>query len=320
MRLAVVLCLALLASGCGGEGSDRPNADASLLRDFTPCGVHAGIYPALEPDYDEAEGVNLTVRAPSASTDALKLLQAGRVDMAILDIHDLALARENGADIVGVMALVQRPLAAVLAQPEIARPRDLDGKRAGVSGLPSDVAVLRSVVQGDGGDPDSVKTTTIGFEAVKALLAKRVAAATAFWNVEGVALKAERPGMREFRVDDYGAPPYPELVLCVTRATLDEKRPVLQATIRALRRGYQETQNDPESALSALGDANPDLDRDAAAAQLDAVSPAFTAGADYYGQLREDVLEKWAAWDLQFGIVKERIDVGSAFDRGLAAP
>jgi putative hydroxymethylpyrimidine transport system substrate-binding protein len=318
----LALCAGLLAlAGCGGGiGSDRPNEEASLLLDFTPNGVHAGIYLATERAYDDAEGVQLEVRAPGASTDALRQLVSGRVDMALLDIHDLALAREQGRDIVGVMALVQRPLASVLAQPDISRPRDLEGKRAGVSGLPSDVAVLRSVVQGDGGDPDSVRTTTIGFEAVKALLADRVSAATAFWNVEGVALHSERPDTNEFRVDDYGAPPYPELVLCATRTTLDERRPMLQATIRALRRGYGETQNDPESAVSALVEANPDLDRDAAAAQLDAVSPAFTAGADYYGQLRQDVLEKWAEWDLQFGIVKRPIDVGSAFDRGLAAP
>jgi putative hydroxymethylpyrimidine transport system substrate-binding protein len=321
-RLGLLVCVAFLGlAGCGGTtGTDRPNEDASLLLDFTPNAVHAGIYLALQRDYDEAEGVNLRVRAPGASTDALKLLQAGRVDMALLDIHDLALARENGADIVGVMALVQRPLAAVFAQPGIARPRDLEGKRAGVSGLPSDVAVLRSVVQGDGGDPDTVKLTTIGFQAVKALLARRVDAATAFWNVEGVALHAQRPAMKEFRVDRFGAPPYPELVLCVTRQTLDEQRPVLQATIRALRRGYEEAQNDPDSAVSALVAANPDLGRDAADAQLSAVAPAFTAGADYYGQLREDVLEKWAKWDLDFGIVKKPIDVGSTFDRGLAQP
>jgi ABC-type nitrate/sulfonate/bicarbonate transport system substrate-binding protein len=321
-RLRFLVCVVLVAlAGCGGTtGTDRPNEDASLLLDFTPNGVHAGIYLATARDYDEAEGVNLTVRAPGASTDALKLLAAGRVDMAILDIHDLALARENGADIVGIMAVVQRPLAAVLAQPDIARPRDLEGKRAGVTGLPSDVAVLRSIVQGDGGDPDRVRTITIGFQAVKALLARRVDAATAFWNVEGVALHAQRPATKEFRVDEFGAPPYPELVLCVTRQTLDEQRPLLEATIRALRRGYLETQNDPDSAVNELIQANPDLDREAAAAQLDAVAPAFTAGADYYGQLREDVLQKWAAWDLRFGIVKKPIDVGSSFDRGLAQP
>jgi putative hydroxymethylpyrimidine transport system substrate-binding protein len=319
VRLLLAIACVLAVAGCGSTGgTDRPNRDASLLLDFTPNGVHAGIYLATERDYDEAEGVNLEVRAPGASTDALKLLRAGRVDMAILDIHDLALARENGADVVGVMAVVQRPLASLLAQPAIARPRDLEGKRAGVSGLPSDVAVLRSIVHGDGGDPDKVKSTTIGFEAVKALLAHRVDAATAFWNVEGVALKAQRPGIREFRVDDFGAPAYPELVLCVTRATLDDERPVIRATIRALQRGYNEAQVDPESAVSALVDANPDLDRAAAAAQLDTVSPAFTAGADVYGQLRGDVLEQWADWDLKFGIVKQPIDVGAAFDRGVA--
>jgi putative hydroxymethylpyrimidine transport system substrate-binding protein len=319
VRLLLAIACVLAVAGCGSTGgTDRPNRDASLLLDFTPNGVHAGIYLATERDYDEAEGVNLDVRAPGASTDALKLLQAGRVDMAILDIHDLALARESGADVVGVMAVVQRPLAALLAQPAIARPRDLEGKRAGVTGLPSDIAVLRSIVQGDGGDPDKVKATTIGFEAVKALLARRVDAATAFWNVEGVALKARRPGIHEFRVDDFGAPAYPELVLCVTRATLDDQRPTIRATIRALRRGYNEAQVDPESAVSALVDANPDLDRAAAAAQLDAVSPAFTAGADIYGQLRADVLEQWADWDLKFGIVKRPIDVSAAFDRGVA--
>ena len=173
IRLTPILLVACaLLAGCGGtSGSDRPNQEASLLLDFTPNGVHAGIYLATSRGYDDAEGVQLEVQAPSASTDALRLLQGGRADMAILDIHDLGLARQEGADIVGVMALVQTPLAAVLAQPEIERPRDLEGRRAGVTGLPSDVAVLRSVVAGDGGDPDQVRTTTIGFEAVKALLA-----------------------------------------------------------------------------------------------------------------------------------------------------
>jgi putative hydroxymethylpyrimidine transport system substrate-binding protein len=317
-----LLAIALLAlAGCGGgSGSDRPNQEATLLLDFTPNGVHAGIYLALAREYDGAEGVELDVRAPSASTDALRLLQGGRADMAILDIHDLGLARQEGADLVGVMALVQRPLASVLAQAEVGRPRDLEGRRVGVTGLPSDVAVLRSVVAGDGGDPERVRTTTIGFEAVKALLAGRVAGATAFWNVEGVALRAQRPGTQEFRVDDYGAPAYPELVLCVTRSALEEDQAVIEATIRALQRGYTQAQSDPESAVTALVDADSGLEREAAQAQLDAVAPAFTAGARTYGQLREDVLRAWADWDVEFGILDEKPDVRRAFDTTLVAP
>jgi len=321
VRPSLTLLLAVLVAGCGSTtGQDRPGAEATLLLDFTPNAVHAGLYMATERAYDEAEGVELTIRKPGASTDALKLLGAGKADMAILDIHDLGLARERGRDIVGVMAFVQRPLAAVLAQPSIRSPKDLEGERAGVTGLPSDEAVLRSVVAGDGGDPEAVRATTIGFEAVKALLAGRVAGATAFWNVEGVALRTRKPGMGEFRVDDYGAPPYPELVLCVTRETLEDDAPVVRATIRALQRGYGETQRDPESAVAAMRAAEPGLEQPALSAQLDAVDEAFTAGARAFGQLRPDVLRAWARWDRRFGILTRPLDVGRAFDTTLVGP
>ena len=318
-RLAALLAVLALAAGCGTTtGSDRPNEDATLLLDFTPNAVHVGIYLARQRAYDEAEGVRLRVRVPSASTDALKLLQSGRTDLAVLDVHDLGLARERGADVVGVMALVQQPLAAVLAAPDVPRPRALEGRRAGVTGLPSDTAVLRSVVRGDGGDPSRVRATTIGFEAVKALLAGRVAGATAFWNVEGVALRQRRPEFHEFRVERFGAPAYPELVLCTTHATLADRAPVVRAAVRALQRGYVQAQREPDVAVSAMTAAARGLDRAALSAQLDAVAPAFTAGANFYGQLRPDVLRAWAAWDVRFGILRRPPDLAQAFETGIA--
>ena len=316
-RLVVVLALvaALVAAGCARDSEDRPNQAAKLVLDFQPNAVHAGIYLALQRDFDGAEGVGLSVQAPSSSTDSVKLLLGGRAQFAILDIHDLALAREKGRDVVGVMAFVQVPLAAVIAQPQIARPRDLEGKRVGVTGLPSDDAVLSSIVRGDGGDPSKVRKTSIGFQAVTALLAHRVDGATAFWNAEGVALQAKRPGMREFKVDDFGAPPYPELVLCVSRETLDDNRALVAATVRALRRGYEETINDPESAVEALVDLA-HVQRAPTEKELDAVSPAFTEGATRYGELDPRALAAWARWEARFGITKRPPDVARAFAPG----
>jgi ABC-type nitrate/sulfonate/bicarbonate transport system substrate-binding protein len=312
---AVLAALALLAAGCARGGADRPDESATLVLDFQPNAVHAGIYLALERDFDDAEGVTLHVEPPSSSTDSVKLLLAGRAQFAILDIHDLALAREKGRDIVGVMALVQRPLAAVLAHPDVARPRDLEGRKAGVTGLPSDDAVLSSIVRGDGGDPAKVHKVTIGFEAVAALLAHRVDAATAFWNAEGVALQAKRPGIRQFKVDDFGAPPYPELVLCVTRQTLRDDRSLVAATVRALRRGYEETIDDPESAIEALVE-RAHVNRAETAAELDAVSPAFTEGTTTYGSFSRSALQAWARWEARFGITRRPPDVAQAFAFG----
>ncbi len=96
MRWLLLLALLALAGCAGTSGEDRPDETARLLLDFTPNAVHAGIYVASERGFDTAEGVKLEIRKPSASTDALKLLQGGRADMAILDIHDLGIAREKG--------------------------------------------------------------------------------------------------------------------------------------------------------------------------------------------------------------------------------
>ena len=317
---ALALGAALAAGGCGSDGGDATEAGratllrrATLLLDFQPNAVHAGIYTALAKDYDGAENVALDVRVPGDSTDSVKLLVAGRTDLAILDIHDLAIARERGRDLVGVMAIVQKPLAAVLAGAKIRTPRDLEGQRVGVTGLPSDEAVARSIVAGAGGDPDRLRLTTIGFEAVRSLLSERVAGATAFWNVEGVALRAKRPGIREFRVDDFGAPSYPELVLTVTRKTLRAKPQLVVDTVAALVRGYGAVVDDPAAGLSALVSQTQGLDRATAQRELDAVLPAFGRG-DAVGELDPGRLRAWARWDKRFGIVERLPDVARAFD------
>src|SRR6185312_14292669 len=213
-RFLPLLAMVAALAGCGGDD----HGPLTLALDFQPNAVHAGVYAAVR------DGADLRVRVPSSSTDSLKLRAAHRADVSVVDIHDLGLARQRGQDLVGIGALVQRPLAAVIGRPGIARPRDLEGKRVGVTGLPSDDAVLRAVVEHDGGRFDRVKRVTIGFSAVPSVVAGRVDAVVAFWAAEGVALRARGVRTREFRVDDYGAPRYPELVLVTTRATLQAKR------------------------------------------------------------------------------------------------
>jgi ABC-type nitrate/sulfonate/bicarbonate transport system substrate-binding protein len=310
--LAAVCLSALALTACGGTSNSGID-DASLLLDFTPNAVHTGIYTALARDFDGAEGVRMRIRVPSESTDPVRLLTAGRVDLAVMSISDLAIARARGSDLVGVMALVQRPLAAVLAQPSIRSPRDLEGRPVGVTGLPSDVAVLDSVVRGAGGDPERVRRTTIGFTAVPALVARRVDAATAFWNVEGLAFRRERPRMREFRVDRFGAPAYPELVLVAAATTLQDEPDLVQGTVHALRRGYSEVLKDPELAVETLVRRVQGLDRGPVLEELQAVQGAFTAGTRRYGTLDRGRLEAWARWAQEFGIVEKRPDVGAAF-------
>jgi ABC-type nitrate/sulfonate/bicarbonate transport system substrate-binding protein len=299
-------------SGCAG--SKQSLKQATLVLDFTPNAVHAGIYSTLARGYDRAEGVHLVVEQPSESTDSVKLLLSGRTNFAVLDIHDLAIARAQGQQIVGVLPLVQRPLAAVIAQPQIKSPRELEGATVGVTGDSSDEAVLNSVLAGAGGDPKRVKRVNIGFNAVPAILAHRVDAATAFWDVEGVELSKTRPGIREFRVDEYGAPAYPELVVCVTRSEIREHRALVAKVVHAIERGYAITVSDPQASVNDLLKEVPSLNRLSITEQMDALRGAFVGSAHHFGELNLTRLSTWATWEARFGIVSKPPEVSKMFD------
>jgi putative hydroxymethylpyrimidine transport system substrate-binding protein len=313
-RVAALLAAALLlagAAGCGGGGAE-PGAPegATLVLDFTPNAAHSGIYAALRQGFYRDAGIELTIRRPGESTEAPKLLAAGRAEFAILDIHDLGIARERGLEPVGLMPIVQRPLAAVIAAGDgpVRRPRELDGRTVGVTGLPSDEAVVDSEVSADGGDPARVDRVTIGFDAVASLAAGKVDAATGFWNAEGVALRRRGVPIRIFKVNEYGAPPYPELVLAASQETIDRDPRLVDAMVAATTRGYRFAVRHPTVALDDLLAAAPELDRGDQAAQLRALLPDL-----HPAPFDPRVLRDWAAWDLEHGLLKRPLNVGEAF-------
>lgn len=314
-RAAALLAATLLiaaAGGCGGSGAE-PGAPvgATLVLDFVPNAVHAGIYAAQREGYYDAAGVDLEIREPGESTDAPKLLAAGRAQFAILDIHDLGIARERGLDVVGVMPIVQRPLASLIARADgpVRRPRDLEGRTVGVTGLPSDEAVVDSEIAADGGDPALAHRVTIGFNAVASLAAGKVDAATGFWNAEGVELRRQGVPVRIFKVDRYGAPPYPELVLATSAETMRRDPELLSGMLAATRRGYELAARRPARALSDLLSSVPSLNPADQAAQFRVLRPDLRPAP--FDRL---VLRKWAKWDLEHGLLQSPLDIGAAFD------
>jgi len=310
-----LVLLALLGAGCGDE---EPGGDATrpveLALDFQPNAVHAGVYTAVADGIDHDHGIDLDVRVPSSSTDSLKLLAAGRADVSIVDIHDLGLAAERGADVVGIAALVQAPLAATIVQPGIRRPGDLEGKRVGVTGLPSDDAVLRATVESDGGNYDAIDRITIGFSAVPSLAAGKVDGVVTFWNAEGVALNRQNIPTRQFRVNHYGAPRYPELILTTTRERLEADPDLYADLVATLADGTRAALADRPAAVREIVAAS-DSDPGLVAAQLRAVAPALRPPL----RLDPATLRAWATFDVRFGILTRRPNASKLFDTDLAA-
>jgi putative hydroxymethylpyrimidine transport system substrate-binding protein len=153
---------------------------------------------------------------------------------------------------------------------------------------------------------------TIGFTAVPSLISGKVDAATAFWNAEGVSLREEGVETREFRVDEFGAPAYPELVAVVRRETLERDRELVEGVLEALARGTSDVLRDPDEALARVVDASK-AEEALVRAQFEAVRPAL----DPPVVLDREALEGWARFDKRFGILERAPDVDEVFDFSL---
>jgi len=149
---------------------------------------------------------------------------------------------------------------------------------------------------------------TIGFNAISALAAGKVDAATGFWNAEGVALRRRGVRTREFRVDDYGAPRYPELVIATKGSTLRHDPQRVRDALSHLRHGTVVALSKRQATIDGLVKAS-DADEGLVRAQLDAVAPALVPPL----VLDRAALRGWARFDARFGILKRPPDVEKAF-------
>jgi len=171
--------------------------------------------------------------------------------------------------------------------------------------------VLDSVLESARADPGAVDRVTIGFEAVPALSAGRLEAATAFWNAEGVALRRAGVPTREFRVDDYGAPRYPELILTTAAGTLSKEPDLVRGAAEATASGYERVVSEPPAALEDLLTESAGLDRAEQRAQLAALIRAEAFSPP--GEFERRPLAAWARWDVEHGILEQKPRIDEAF-------
>ncbi len=274
--------LALLALGACGEKQDTTTPSAAtrsltLMLDYLPNPDHVGLYEALAAGDFAKAGLAVNVQTPSDPAEPLKLLEAGKVDLAISYEPELLIARDKGEQLVSVGAISQVPLTTLMSLKKgVHGPADLRGGRVGTAGIPYQSAYLTTILQHAGVPRDSVKETNVGFDLVPAMLSKKVDATLgAYWNVEGVQLRRAGKHPTIIRMEQVGVPTYNELVIVARKDTLANRGDDVRAFVQALARGYAAAKADPQAATDALVRAAPDLDKGFALASVKASLPAF---------------------------------------------
>ena len=307
--------VALAACGSSPKNASSPAALAqemrvTLILDFVPNAVHAGIYRALAAGYYRRENIDLRVVEPTSTQETLKLIDAGRAQFGLADGSDVAGLIDKGGDAQAVMALVQRPLGGLIAlrSEHLRSPADLQGKNVGVTGVPSDEAVLDTEVRHAGGDPAKVRVVNVGFDGAQALAAGRIAAFTGFIPDDGVSLEVAGHPITAFSLDANGGPAYPGLVAFTTRREIASDPALVRDFVAATVKGYEDTLADPKRSLEALMSANLSVARRQAQASLRVYEPLFADGGRVrFGTLQAANVAAMSRWMLSNRLIAAAI-------------
>lgn len=280
---------------------------ATLVLDFVPNAVHAGIYRAIAAGYYRDHNIDLKVIQPTSTADTLRLINANKADFGLADGLDVANQIGEGLDIETFMAIVQRPLGGVitLKRDNITSGKDFEGKTVGVTGVPSDNATLDTVVKNDGGDPSKVKVVTIGFNGVQNLQSGKVAGFIGFWAADGVQLDVDGAPTKSFKLDENGGPVYPGLVAFSTTKHMQQDPALIRAFAAATVQGYEDTIRDPQQSLQDLLDLNKSLRKDLTSAQMDAFAPLFMGDAARFGEINADNIKALSDWMVENRLARE---------------
>jgi putative hydroxymethylpyrimidine transport system substrate-binding protein len=319
MTALLATVLALSACGEKKESTAAPRLQPlTIVLDFFPNADHAGIYAAQARGLFRRQGLDVKIVTPPDPSSPLKLLQAGRADLAITYEPELFLARDKGADVVSVAALVQRPLTSLISigKNAITDPGQLQGKRVGTAGIPYQSAELRAILEKAGVDPKSVKETNVGFNLVGAMLGGKVDATLGgFWNYEGIQLQRDHRNPNIIPVDRAGVPTYSELVIAARASFLHHGGEKVRRFLRALAEGHQLLRRDPAAGVDPLVAANRDLNRDLQLASVRATLPAFfpTDRSKPWGYMQTPQWALFARWMLEQRLLNRTPDPIAAF-------
>jgi putative hydroxymethylpyrimidine transport system substrate-binding protein len=320
LRSAVAALIALVALALPGCGAKQANPSGplrterlDLVLDYFPNADHAGIYAAIGRGDFRRAGLEISPRAPSDPAAPLKLLAAGRADLAISYEPELLLARAKGLRLVSVGAIVQKPLTSIisLGKDAITRPSQLDGKTVGTAGIPYQEAYLRTILDRAGVDPARVKQVNVGFNLVPAMLSRKVDATLgAFWNYEGVELERRHKRPTVIRMERVGVPSYNELVVVAREAYVRDNGPTVRRFMQALADGTRALRADPETGVEPLLKANPDLDREVQLASVKRTLPVFfpTDKKRPFGYMDPVEWRDYARWMVDNRLIKTRGD------------
>jgi len=310
MKKLALLCFALVAAvavtACGtkSENVTPVREEFSVALDWYANPDHAGFFVAQDRGYFEDAGLDVSLDSPTDPSLPIKLVAAGKADLAISYEPEVLLARQQGLDVVSVATVVGVPLTSMiwLKESKIRNVAGLKGKTISTAGIPYQDAYLRTILERAGLSESDVKKVGVGQGLLPSIISGRAQATLGpLWNIEGVDLKLSGQNPVINPVDQLGVPTYSELVLVANGSRVAEDPELIELFLKALERGTREAVAMPNMATETVIAANKALDRKTTAAQMRVTLPllAQNNGEKPFGYMDTTRWQKFIDWAVE---------------------
>src|SRR5690625_794778 len=309
-----IIMVFIILSACGngnenekevveeGKSTDETNK-VSIMLDWYPNAVHSYLYVAEEKGYFAEEGLDVEFQFPANPTDPLTLAASGNVTMGLYYQPDVIMAKANeDIPVKAVAAVVREPLNHVVYRSDdpLGSPKELEGKQVGYPGIPINEAIVKTIVNHDGGDYDKVEMINVEFELGSSLISEQVDAVSGMYvNHEVPVLRSKGYEIDFFNPVDYGVPSYYEIVAVTSEDTWENKQTDIEAFWKAARKGFDFMVENPEDALQIILDnqdeANFPLDKEVEMESMSILLPKMKSESGF-GTQKTSSWEDTADW------------------------
>jgi ABC-type nitrate/sulfonate/bicarbonate transport system substrate-binding protein len=313
VTLLFVICYLLSAAGCKGKKESPSNIRVVL--DWTPNTNHTGLYVAREKGWFDEEGLTVEITQPPED-GALILVGSGNAEFGVDNQEGIgpAIAKDHDAlPVTAVAAIISHNTSGIMsmAKHNIKSPRDLAGKRYESWETPLVTALIKEIVENDGGKFEEVIMVPNYSTDPLSALQTDMDAIWVYYAWEGLAAGVH--GLDVNYIDlgklathfDFYTP-----ILAANTNWLKENPETAKKFLRAASKGYNFAMENPTEAGEILLKCAPELDRELVMRSQEYLASRYRQDVPRWGEI--DPL-RWSAffrWMYEHGLLEKDIGAG----------
>ncbi len=315
-----LFAIAAASMACGSEKqSTSVEKKLKLVLDWTPNTNHTGLYVAMDKGYYKDAGIELEIVQPPED-GAEVLVASGKADFGISfqDTMAGALSKDSPLPIKAVAAITQHNTSGIMSRKGdgITTPKGLEGKKYATWDLPIEKAILKNVVEKDGGDFAKVELipSTVTDE-VSALSTKQIDAVWVYYGWAGISAKEKGFDFDYFAFKDINPTfDYYTPVLITNDDMIKNNNDTVKKFLEATKKGYEFAAGNPQDAAEILLKYAPEIDSKLANASQEYLSTCYIDKDIPWGYIDSERWKNFYRWINENNLLEHRIDEGAGLD------